>query len=261
MGRTLHYKALNSFKPTDKQEQQLITLSKEYNEKFEWTCENVWLSTLDYYPNWKFFEHCNSEKAWSLINSEYDRLLKEGKNDIESIRELHRLHLISYHEKDLLRGFTKTGGNELNAHTVILFILDASTICPEATFSLGDEGNALYNAILIKNRMAKPDINSIKSTLDYWKKQWDTLKNYGNCAAQKDYLEKLLTKKHPFGNVNQYIRPLDEYLADRPKFETRVINIDNAKTLNIVDLCKKFLEAETAESAQYYNDLNYFPKV
>ncbi len=48
MGRTLHYGVLDDYSPSLEEDSALIALSKAYNKKYNWTCENVWLSNMSY---------------------------------------------------------------------------------------------------------------------------------------------------------------------------------------------------------------------
>ena len=106
------------------------------------------------------------------------------------------------------------------------------------------------------------DSKEIKDTIKYWEKRWDYLKTYHNCANQRKYLEKILPKKHQFSDITRFIRPLniDGYYAKREEFKTKEIDIKKAKTLDITQLCKEFIEAEQKESAPYYSDVQYFPE-
>jgi len=261
MGRTLHYKALHHFKPIENQEQQIINLSREYNNKFEWTCENIFLSTYHWFPNWNISS--KNENSWDRINADYEKLLQKGMTDRQVVRQLGQKGLIEIHEKDELSGFTKTSGNELNAHTVIMFVIEVSILCPDAVFSLCDEGDALYNDILVQDGKAKPCIESIQSTLKYWDKNWDSLKTYHNCANKRKYLEKILTQKHKFGNIRKYIRPLniDGYCAKRETFKTKELDSTDLNVNNFMQFIQGFHKKEREESAQYYTDIQYFPEV
>jgi len=170
MGRTLHYELKENFTPTDEQENRLIKLSKTYNRRFNWTCENVWLSTLSYFPNWKHFpKEMNPKDVWKLIDDTSNQYLKRRLTEVETIKHLHADGLVLYSNKESLRGFTKTGGNEMNAHTVIAFVSEASKIIPSQIFSLYDEGDAHYCPLLIKNGKNLSNTTKIQSSTLFWR--------------------------------------------------------------------------------------------
>lgn len=263
MGRTLHYELKGSYIPTQAEENKLISLSKSYNKMFNWTCENVWLSTLDYFPNWGHFaKGMSTDCIWEQVNQTYDKYIKKGLSDAESINRLNEKGLIAFHHRAHLRGFTKVGGNELNAHTVIMFILEGSKILPTKVFSLRDEGAALYCPILIKDGLAKPDIASMTDSLEYWKGReylhngghWDV----GNTEA---YYRDLINIDSDWGESDQYIRPLCDKagLNSRKPFKTTVL--EKGDIAELKDIAVDFLRREREESSLYYEDIRKYPSL
>lgn len=261
MGRTLHYELKGSYIPTLEEENKLISLSKSYNQKFEWTCENVWLSTLDYYPNWSHFGNSeSSDSIWKKINNEYDRIFKQGLSDGDTLIRLRKKGLIAFHHRDHLRGFTKVGGNELNAHTVILFVREASKILPNKVFSLRDEGDALYCPLLIKNGQAKPDIERMKDSLDYWQNRQD-LHDGGSydVSNTETYYKDLIRINPNWRDIDQYVRPLigEAVLIKRKPFKTTILEKEDMADLQ--EIVTDFLRKEREESSQYYEDTKLYP--
>jgi len=258
MGRTLHYKMEGNYRPSVEQENKLIVLSKSYNSKFNWTCENVWLSTLEYYPNWNNFpKEMKTGDVWDLINKSYDQYLKQGQTEVEVIKSLQSDGLVNYSHKESLCGFSKTGGNELNAHTVIYFVAEASHIIPRQVFSLYDEGDALYCPILIRNGRAKPDLERIEHTLEYWKGR-DYLHDGGtwDVSNAERYFHSLLRLKPSWGEITQYIRPLYRRVKPKP-FKTTILH--EKQSLDIKNIVEAFLLNEQKESKQYYEDVKQYP--
>ena len=260
MGRTLHYKMLGDQLPTDTQENKLINLSESYNTKFNWTCENVWLSSVDYYPNWNFFpKDIEVEKVWDRINARYDRYLRQGLSRTEIIKKMDEDGLVYMDKKESLSGFTKTGGNELNAHTVIYFIAEASRILPKRIFTLYDEGDALYCSLLIKNGRAKPDLKSMESSLEYWRDK-DYLHDDGlyDVTNAEVYYKSLFKLKPSWSSISDFIRPMTK--SGKPKqAKTQVLELNEISSLH--DLLDDFLANERKETEKFYDDVKQFPEL
>ncbi len=260
MGRTLHYEVKGTYKPTDEQENKLIKLSKLFNQRFNWTCENVLLSSLDYFPKWSHFpKDLNREDVWNLINKSHSQYISQGRTECEAIRSLHSDGMVDYTKKDSLRGFTKVAGNELNAHTVIIFIVEASRILPNQVFSLYDEGDALYCPILIRNGKAKPDLEQISSALDYWMEK-DYLHDGGcwDVSNAERYYHSLLRHNPTWGDIARYIRPLVKSGKPKP-FKTTSLHMEEMPNLN--DLVEEFLLNEQQESGRFYEDVKQYPQL
>ncbi len=260
MGRTLHYGIRGRFTPTDQQEASLYALSSTYNERYNWTCENVGLSALDYYPNWSYFKQGVND-AWDRINLLYDALINGGASRAETIRKMLNQGIISLHDPDgELRGFTKVRGNENNARAVIAFVLEASKILNNRTLSLHDEGDALYCNLIIKDGLVKPEIDKMRESIEYWKDNptlhagdsWDM-------TEAERYYAALISNPPDWRSVDQYIRPFKNgggFEQSKP-FKTIKMGLDNLK--NLPDTVKGFLAEEQAESDQYYDSTTTYP--
>lgn len=257
MGRTLHYGIEGNISPTKSQYQKLLDLCNSYNEKYNWTCENVHLG-IDYYPNWEHFrKDKNEDNAWDIINQNYNALKAQGLEEIDIIYTLEKMNYVLLYERDELRGFTKVCGNEDNAYYVINFVLDCSKVFPKREFYLHDEGDALYCPLLIKNGLAKPDLKDVEESLRYWKN--NAYLHSGNCwdvTNAEKYYKRLLELKPDWGDISQYVRPIKKHGTVKP-FETVKLSMDEMN--NIGDLTTKFLEDEQAESAQFFEDVKSFP--
>ena len=247
MGRTLHYEVQGDYSPFPGEDNALIALSRAYNDKYNWTCESVGLFSLDYRP---------VQDDWDFIEKIYEEYLTQGLTHVEAIQRLSVENLVTMN-KNALRGFTKVGSNEFNAHTVIQFILDASKILPKQTLSLYDEGDSLYCPVLIKNGKAKPDIAAIKDTLKYWSDKgylhdggmWDV-------AKAESYFKMLLKKKHRYGDINKYVRSIDN--REKPKqFETAIFAHELG--VGLKDITDDFLTQEYSASEKYYDDVKTYP--
>lgn len=263
MGRTLHYSVQGGYKPVDKEDQALIDLAKAYNWKYDWTCEDVQLTTLDYFLNRSHWDQTLSEKEiWKIFHDRYNHLINEGLNDVKVIKSLNKAGLINLYHDDELRGFTKVRGNEMNAHQVIQFMIDASKLLPERVFVLHDEGDALYCPVLLRDGTMKPDYESIRESLEYWRNN-DFLHSGGlwDVSSKEEYYKTLLQLNYGWGDSVQYIRPLNEksVFVERKKVQTINLSLDEAENLPVI--MSDFLITEAKESEQYYEDTKSFPQL
>jgi hypothetical protein len=165
-----------------------------------------------------------------------------------------------FDDKDKLYGFTKVYGNEIDAHSVIKFVIDASKLIPERDFYLFDEGEAIYCPLIIKNGLAKPDVDKIKNSLEYWKDGsgccdgglWD--------ITQKAKFYSKLVRNRQWTDVNKFVRPLKitNYEKKTKQVETVRISKDNIDDFPSIAL--DFLLDERLEQMRHYDDINYFPE-
>lgn len=246
MGRTLHYEVQKEYVPNLEEDSALIALSKAYNKKYNWTCENVWLSNMSYL----------CLKSYEVVEKASEHYLSKGFSEVETIMALDRDKLVMVQNTGL-RGFTKTGSNEFNSHTVIQFMLDASKIIPHQTFSLRDEGDSLYCPLLIRNGKAKPDEREMRDSMAYWADK-DYLHNGSvwDVTHTELYFQKLIEAKPRFGNINKYIRPISKRIIPE-QFKTEIIELKNGGALK--DIINDFLLQEYDASAQYYDNIRAYP--
>lgn len=252
MSRTLHYGIEGNFAPDDKQALDLFRLVHDYKTKYEWTAETVDLSKIRVYPKYEQINATDWKVADTFIFQNVETLVETGVTFYEAVANLEKQNIISTRKLDKLKGFTKVSSNELNAHTVVQFVVMASQIIPNATFYLIDEGYALYCDLLLKNGMAKPNMVSVLEYIEHNKDNHEF-------DSRLQYYQKLIELMPDYGDLSQYVRPLVDqgYLVIRKEFKTTFLNSDSIGNIsNIIN--EKFL-SEREESARYYDDINNYP--
>ena len=252
MSRTLHYGTEDNFMPNEKQSFALFQLVHEYNTRFNWTGETIDLSELRIYPNYDKLPAADWNEAENVIYEHILKLVENGATLQGAYAKLQEEGLITFRKKDALKVYTKVSSNELNAHTVIQFILAASKLLPEATFYLIDEGYALYCPLLIQDGRAKPKVDDIEEYLEHY-----NVEEYPELKQKLDYYTRIYDEGANFGDIQGYIRPLKDaaYLQKRNEFETKVIESSD----KIGDAMNEIILSEKEESAKYYEDINSYP--
>ena len=267
MGRTLHYEVINHhFIPTDEQQLEIYNLTEKYCKKFDWTCEAPDFDYYRCYPNWEYFDAKGmkgGESAWEYINKSIRNKISSGMNMIDAIRKTEAEGIIKFMRRDSrFYGFTKVGGSELNAHALIRFIVECSDILRGQIIGLYDEGDALYAPLQITEGMAMPDINHVIGILDHWKSN-APLRDGGtfDVKAKENYYKQIVKRKWEFGDINQFIRPINAsgYLAERKESKTTII--EDADTEKLLQFAKVFLVNEKSEFGEYYDDIKSFPNI
>lgn len=199
MGRTLHYKIkkIDDSDFTKKEEIAMVNISRFYNSgqyKNVWTCENFWLSPVDYYPNWDNpFIKALQDNAWGHINKLLNELEDKGLNYIDAVRQLEKERIVSFFDKSKkkVRAFTKTQGNEFNSLLVLLALVDISKAIPKAEISLYDEGEFLLCNLKIRNGKVLPDIEDMFDSLKhYFSKMMFSPSFKGNILDKLEYKAK-----------------------------------------------------------------------
>ncbi len=267
MGRTLHYEVINHhFIPTDEQQLTIYTLTEKYCKEFEWTCETPDFDYYRCYPNRDYLDTKGlkgGESAWEYINKSIRNKISSGVNLVDAIRKTETEGIIRFMRRDSrFYGFTKVGGNELNAHALIRFIVECSHILRGQVIGLYDEGDALYAPLHITEGMAMPNINHIIGNLDHWKNN-APLRDGGpfDITAKENYYKQVVKRHWEFGDLNQFIRPINAagYLAERNEAKTTII--EDADTAKLLEFAKAFLVNEKSESGKYYYDIKSFPNI
>jgi hypothetical protein len=179
MGRTLHFTLKKDGNFTRKEKVIMEDHSITYNNgkyKDVWTCENFWLSTSNYYPNWKSYG--GTVDSWDEVNKRSKQLEKEFKKHAKSEGELSLMvadmlkseNLIRYHRESNseVSGFCKVQGNEFNAALVYEALVSLSKKLPKCEIRLSDEGEYLLCAVIIKNGKVKPDLSDSRDNIQGW---------------------------------------------------------------------------------------------
>ena len=101
MGRTLHYTIIETKQSnlTEAQRIELFDLSREFNKKYDWTCENVGFNIYDYFPNWqnktimdirnrttptKDSLFSGTDNVWGYLTLQFEELLGTKYDDADS---------------------------------------------------------------------------------------------------------------------------------------------------------------------------------
>lgn len=202
MGRTLHYEVLNEVGLEDKR--TMLKISEHYNSgKFKdvWTCENFYLDPWHFYPNWDI-----KDNSWEKVNSRLKILEGLGIPYHEAIIKMHDEGYVNFHSPGKIYGFTKVGGNEYNALLVYLALIDISRLT-NAIISLRDEGEFLLVPVILEKGQAKIDIQDVKESWEYWRKEgWldPASKNFNayntntKMLMQKKLCQKYIGLSNPF---------------------------------------------------------------
>ena len=257
MGRTLYYGIKGKIHLSDEHIKSFLTLSKKYQKKYEWTCEKVLFPSFLYLKNNENPKKEISKKA--KPDPEQDEFVGRLKKSLINIpgAEIYAFSsddIPDDFQQDEIDTSTKVGGNELNAHTVINFVVEASRILPDHTFYLIDDADALYCPLLIKNGLAKPDIESINKTLKYWENKKSTR------TEIYKYYNKLIGVKWKFTDINRFTRPLkiNAYLNKRKEVET--INFKKEQIDELPSMMQDFIINERLEQMSYYDDIDSYPE-
>ena len=254
MGRTLHYGITDYYSPNEIQALSLFILVHDYNTRYEWTAENIDLCEYRMYPNYEIINAKDAMSAEGILFNLVQQRIDQGLGFYTAVKSLVDEGFLSTRKKDLLKGFTKVSSNELNAHAVISFVIEASRLIPQTVFYLIDEGYATYCDLQIKNGLAKPHYGNIAEYLGNMDQD-----DKPNLSPKVDYLRQQLNSRPDYGNPSKYIRPLlnEGYLRERKQFQTKVLTGDNINQLG--ELMSQMASSEKEESAKYYEDINAYP--
>ncbi|HAL55110.1 MAG TPA: hypothetical protein DCP63_01200 [Bacteroidetes bacterium] len=115
-----------------------------YDSEFTWTAGRLGFKRYVVFPNTNEFGGLDVS-LWKIIAKRHQSLVEEGLSELEVVNQLEREKLVvvkwgGYFDDSLASGFTRVADNEWNAFLVCDFLLKASTLCPNATINLSDEG-------------------------------------------------------------------------------------------------------------------------
>lgn len=154
MGRRIIYRIedRSSNRFTDEEWDEVERLQHWYNSEFSWSTGRLALRPYVVFPNTE--DYGNREiPVWDLIAKRHRLLLADGltEREIVSLMERDKLIIVKwggYYDNCLASGFTRVADNEWNAYLVCDFLLKASTLIPNATISLADEGKFIKTGLL-----------------------------------------------------------------------------------------------------------------
>lgn len=272
---------------TDEQHQKIFDLLRHYNEDqgdipkdldsmYPHFRKVLWQG-LSFFPKWKYWKSLGfdtenqTHKIWQIVRERYQELLKDGFNDVQIIRLLENENWLK--TKNDHFGATYANGNEILAHKAINFAYNVSKLFPEKVMFLNDnDGWALYCPLLLKDGQAKPDLKEIRKQ---FKRMEDKKAMFGigsilNYSENRiRYLNRILELKPGWGDIKQYIRPIDNYEAVNSYIPLPLVKVD-LKEGNEEEAIKKFLKAakeaekeakEKGINTGFYNDRDWYPEI
>jgi len=256
MGRTLNYQITkdDNQKFTKKELEHMYNVSTYYNSddllksintayktklKQIWTCENFFLSPVDYYPNWDspIIKNMGRDNAWDYVNREYALLEKQGLHYFDIVDNLHKRKLVNYHGGGLktneVSSFTKTQGNEFNSMLVLKALVTISKLVPKALIHISDEGEYLLCPLHIKNGKALPLIDEVKKQIEGYAQRLifakDSRFNIMGDLKNTEGFSELFARDLGFNNVygEMDIKFIDEKLRNLRLIEKALITETN----------------------------------
>ena len=146
MARKLYYKVVpnKGSELPDEAWETILRLQHWYNSEFVWTAGRLALKMFAVFQNPES-QGLSAEAIAARIAERQRELEYQGKTQNEIIRILLGEGLIivlsgGYFDNCIASGFTRTAGNEFNAFLVCEFLLKVSTIVPDLTIDVYDEG-------------------------------------------------------------------------------------------------------------------------
>ena len=123
-----------------------------YNSEFHWSTGKISLKRYIAFPNTEEFSGLN-QSVWEILAERQQSLRNQGLSEKQIVEQLERDQLVfvkwgGYYDNCLASGFTRVADNEWNAFLVCDFLLKASTICPDATIQVEDEGQFIKTGIV-----------------------------------------------------------------------------------------------------------------
>lgn len=217
MGRRIIYKIENSVQSsfTEEQWNEVARMQHWYNSEFKWSSGKISFKRYVLFPNTEEFSNLD-QSVWQIIAHRYESLQRQGMNDFEIVEQLERDQLVfvkwgGYFDGCLASGFTRVADNEWNAFLVCDFLLKASTLCPEITVYITDEGQFI-------------------KTGEVWFRRGDAFL-YKSRLPMSLFLDEMLQDKHIFSIVNS------EKYSNHPAFKNVIPGFNRLQTadrLNVV---------------------------
>jgi hypothetical protein len=256
MGRTLHYGIRDKVDLSEEQKDALHELSQRYRKEYSWEFESVWFPSLYDFGNNSsevVIDEEETQKLDELVEKIENQINETGDFEIKVVRRSD-----AEDDKNKLYGFTKVYGNEINAHNVIKFVVDASKMLPDEIFYFIDEADALYCPLLVKNGLAKPDVESIKSSLEYLNEKQDKSSLWDYSNREKYYLK--LLKEWDWTDIYRFVRPLKIHEEIKKEKKQETINISNENIQDLGSAAIDLLLGERLDQMKYYEDIYEYPE-
>jgi hypothetical protein len=160
MGRRIIYRigesAANRFSEAEWDE--IERLQHWYNSEFSWSTGHLSFRRFVLFPNTEDFENLDTP-VWEVISKRHRLLKSEGKSEQEIVAQLEKDRLVvvkwgGYYDDSIASGFTRVADNEWNAYLVCDFLLKASTLVPNASIIVRDEGKFVKTGTVILRNAA-----------------------------------------------------------------------------------------------------------
>lgn len=150
---------------------EVTRLQYWYNFEFSWTAGKLAFKRYVMFPNIEEFQGLNIS-IWDLIAERQRALTEKGMSELEKIGQLEKDRLVivkwgGYFDRCLASGFTRVADNEWNAFLVCDFLLKASTLSPNATIQVEDEGRFIKTGTIgFRNGVALVSNHCLPSGMD-----------------------------------------------------------------------------------------------
>lgn len=247
MGRTIHFRVtnmdINSISDNDIEAFWMVSDSlNEGTFREIWTCESFYFDPLAYYPNWAI-----EEISLDLVHNREQELTEAGYSRLNARRKMFAEGCILFHVQNdgIIRGFTKVGGNELNAALVFygLVMLSANT---GAEIAVNDEGEFLLAPLLIRGGQVKVDEAEARQSWAYWEDKGFFEDNAFRTADKKREQEDLIVTHPDFTDPAFFCRVINpkDFLQHPEYGATQIMAGFNGEYwgLNTEDPIKQSLE-------------------
>ena len=154
MGRRIIYRIEDrpGNKFTDEEWVSVERLQHWYNSEFSWSTGRLRFKRFVIFPNTEDFANL-SLSIWEIIAKRQQTLREKGLPEREIIVQMEQEKLLivkwgGYFDECLASGFTRVADNEWNAFLTCDFLLKASTLLPDASIVVKDEGKFIKTGIL-----------------------------------------------------------------------------------------------------------------
>jgi hypothetical protein len=154
MGRRIIYRIEDrpGNKFTDEEWASVERLQHWYNSEFSWSTGRLRFKRFVIFPNTEDFANL-SLSVWEIIAKRQQTLREKGLPEREIIAQMEQEKLLivkwgGYFDECLASGFTRVADNEWNAFLTCDFLLKASTLLPDASIVVKDEGKFIKTGIL-----------------------------------------------------------------------------------------------------------------
>jgi hypothetical protein len=139
---------------------EIERLQHWYNSEFSWSTGRLAIKRYVLFPNAEDFQNLDTP-IWEVIGRRHAALRTQGLSEPAIISQMEKDRLLTakwggYYDNCLASGFTRVADNEWNAYLVCDFLLKGSTLIPNATINIEDEGKFVKSGkVDIRNGVAE----------------------------------------------------------------------------------------------------------